>query len=102
MSILREHGDKISPSHLDVRMLIALGCGLMNAYQVARQAEADSNDESSISNGMAQACLRRLEATSLIQKDNTGNYQITWLGKDVLASEVKRLERLVGLARTRL
>ena len=101
MSILTEDGDRISPSHLDVRVLIALSNTSLNSYQIVRHALSDADNHRIISNGSIRPSIARLEASGLIKREDAGYYSLTSLGADVLEIELKRLERLVRLAQRR-
>lgn len=100
-----EH-DEIKLNWLDTRILVALLCGAMNGYQLARQCEADLGDGAELSNGSLYPALTRLQAQMLVEvvklADRGRVYKLTATGRLVIGWEITSLHRLTGTARERL
>lgn len=96
----------IKLNRLDTRILIALLCGGMNGYQLARRCEADLGDGAELSNGSLYPALARLQAQLLVEAVKLANgdrvYKLTPTGRLVIGWEVSGLQRLVRVARERL
>ena len=103
MSIISQEGERISPSLLDIRVLIALADRPRNIYQIARQAEDDGDEDLVISNGTIRPAIKRLALVGLIESsDSSGYFQLTEFGHSALMHEVYQLNRLSRLAIGRL
>ncbi|MBW4061378.1 PadR family transcriptional regulator [Candidatus Saccharibacteria bacterium] len=101
MALTSNNGERISPSPLDVRVLVALLKRPLNAYRVARQVEDDFGPGFKASNGTIYPSLKRLASLGFITKLDDGNYKTTLLGREVLGWELARLKRLMELAQDR-
>lgn len=105
----RDDGDVITLSLLDVKILTALLCAPLNAYELVKQCQADAGDDQKLSYGSMSRSTKRLEIFGLINgTDNTitgrisRTYSIDRLGKDFLTHQISRLKKLVTLAEQHL
>jgi DNA-binding PadR family transcriptional regulator len=107
MATLRQD-DQLSLTLLDLRILSALAIDQMNGYQVRRQIRQDGDP--TVSTGATQYALKSLTSLTLIREINQSTqsrrrarvYQISPLGKTVLAHNLKNLRQLVRLGTERL
>jgi len=99
-------------SHLPFQIFLALGEGSAHGYAIGKEIEERTYGRLNPTTGRLYQALRRLREDGLIEScdtpadddsDDTRRryFQLTSLGRDVMALEVERLESMVTLARER-
>ncbi len=111
MATIRDDGDRITISLLDMRILIALAAGQASGYDIARLCKDDSSAIANLSSGAIRPALTGLLKLYLIAEVEAGValnpgkprrvYEITRLGRQVLAWELEVLTWLISLAKER-
>jgi DNA-binding PadR family transcriptional regulator len=97
---------------LPFQILLALGGGASHGYAIGKEIEARTTGRLNPTTGSLYQALRRLREDGLIvpadppADDDTGDsrrryFQLTPLGRRVMALEVERMEILISLARRR-
>ena len=106
----------IHPSHflplseLPFQILLALGSGASHGYGIGKEIEGRSSGRLKPTTGSLYQALKRLKDDGLIEstdpKEENGDtrrkyFQLTPLGRQVMALEAERLAELVAVARER-
>lgn len=107
------HPDAFVPlADLPFQILLALGEGASHGYAIGKEIEVRTSGRLNPTTGSLYQALRRLREEGLIAPadppagDHNGDdrrkyFQLTPLGRRVMASEVERLEGLISVARAR-
>lgn len=107
------HPDAFVPlADLPFQILLALGGGASHGYAMGKEIEARTSGRLNPTTGSLYQALRRLREDGLIepvdpptQEDNGDArrryFQLTPLGRRVMALEVERMEGLISVARER-
>lgn len=113
MSRSRRHPDTFVPlADLPFQILLALGEGASHGYAMGKEIEARTSGRLSPTTGSLYQALRRLREDALIEpsdppeEEDSGDarrryFQLTSLGRRVMALEIDRLEGLISVARER-
>jgi len=96
-------------SELSLLVLLSLGGGPAHGYAIGQQVEGRSGGRLNPTTGALYQALKRLRDQGLLEPDPEETraaddarrryFRLTPLGREVVALEVARLDRLVGLAR---
>lgn len=108
MASYSEQSDRITLSSLDTRILVALLIGSQNAYEIARQCEADISGEP-VSNGNVYKALASLKKLLLVSSRESVSrdarqravYHITSTGRLVIEDRIRSLKGLIEVAQQR-
>lgn len=93
-------------TNLAFHVLLALGDGPAHGYAIGKEVERRSDGMLNPATGSLYQVLKRLSQDGLIENapgDDADarrqSYQLTGLGREVVAAEAQRLNELVGVAR---
>lgn len=101
MTKILQDGQYIRIPPLEVRILIALLSTPLNSYGVGRRCDADLDNSTRVSNGSLLPALKNLILLHAVNKDASGVFNITSLGRQVLKWELARYQKLIQLAKIR-
>lgn len=106
----RKTGRSTSLKPVELHLLLALADAPMHGYALAQRMAAESEGQVQMLPGNLYAVIRRLERAGMVAPAPTADtadrrrrcFALTPQGQRVLGSEIRRLERMVGLGLARL
>jgi DNA-binding PadR family transcriptional regulator len=112
MTKLRNSPETYVPlADVPLHIFLALGEGRSHGYAIGKEIESRTSGRLNPTTGSLYQALRRLADDGLIEpcdppSDDAGDarrryFQLTPLGRRVMAAEVERLEGLIAVARAR-
>lgn len=99
MAAFPDNDDQIRLSPFEIRVLLALSLRPLRSYDIGRQCELDLKVR--VSHGTLYPALKRLEALSLISREETSGvtlFKLSHFGRLLLQTEIDGLRHLVKLA----